>query len=174
MKKSPPAQTSDGSALKWLFKTFSFFSQPFPQKPALNIGIEQLICLFVCITAIPLALPELNWERIKVVHSKEVPGTMALSLIFGLWFIMPPHSQQSNYIRNAYKWCAVIRVARKHPTELNGTSAMDLGFALPRWTHECFFEVECCFEVVYVYEVVYVHICRGLRVCWGLRKCNYC
>ena len=28
---------------------------------------------------------------------------------FGFWFVMPSHGSRINYIRHAYKWCAVIR-----------------------------------------------------------------
>jgi len=42
----------------------------------------------------------------------------------GCWFVIPPHSKQLNYVRDAYKWCAVIG---KRPAAPNGTPAMDPG-----------------------------------------------
>jgi len=33
-------------------------------------------------------------------------------LVFLVFKVLPPHSQRANHIRNAHRWCAVIRKPR--------------------------------------------------------------
>jgi len=50
------------------------------------------------------------------------PAGPALGVLF--WFVMPPHSQASQHIRNAYNWCAVMGWSAE--SKRKGTPAMDL------------------------------------------------
>jgi len=66
-----------------------------------------------------------RFERLWLV----LPRNVALFVGFG--FVVLPHSEHSNCIRNAYMWCAVIRwCADSRPNHQSRA-------AIPQWTLDC-------------------------------------
>jgi len=64
------------------------------------------------------------WRRARRHHGTLFNIDLYGTLVFGFLFAVPPNPQPSHYMRNAYKWCAVMgwSVESRH----TGTLAMDL------------------------------------------------